>query len=82
MAETGHRGIADDWIRLQPAGTGEWLVVPGADAWSEWAALALIRCESAGYACYPNTVGYGRLGPYSTLGAAFDAAVSRLGLRS
>jgi hypothetical protein len=78
MVKTGHRGVEDDWIRLEPAGTGEWLVVPAAEARSEWAALALIRHESVGYACYPNTVGYGRLGPYPTLDAALDALAAHL----
>jgi hypothetical protein len=69
---------ADDSIRLEPSGGGEWLVVSDVTTLRGGCALAMIRQEQAGYACYPNALGYGRLGPYPTLEDAFRAAVTRM----
>ncbi len=77
--ENGDTSIPRDSIRLEPGGDREWLVVPEEFGMrSGEGALALIRQEAQGYACYPNTFGYGRLGPYRTLDEAFDAAVTHM----
>ncbi|WP_210505399.1 TetR/AcrR family transcriptional regulator [Naasia sp. SYSU D00057] len=68
-----------DAVRLVPgADESEWLAVSDLAEQQGESALALVRRDAAGYSCYPNAVGYGRLGPYDTLDAALDAVVARM----
>lgn len=64
-------------VRLEPgADDAEWLV--HAEFTEQAQALAVLRRERLGWAAYPNTVGYGRLGPYPTLDDALDAVIARV----
>lgn len=68
-----------DRVRLAPGGDErEWLVLSETAAARGENAVALVRQESQGYCCYPNVVGFGRLGPYESLEEAYEAVVSRV----
>jgi AcrR family transcriptional regulator len=55
----------------------EWLVVSERAKGSRGEnALALIRQEQSGYCCFPNVVGYGRLGPFETLDEAYSEVLT------
>lgn len=77
-----HRRTAEvrpDSVRLADGATeSEWLVVSESAERAGEPALAILRIEAGGYYCYPNVVGYGRLGPFDTLDEAYAAGLARV----
>jgi AcrR family transcriptional regulator len=77
-----HRPIGEapaDAVILAPgADETEWLVVSAQAAANGENALAIVRQEPSGYNCYPNVVGYGRLGPFDSLDEAYAVVLTRV----
>jgi AcrR family transcriptional regulator len=77
-----HRPVGEapaDAVILRPgADETEWLVVSAAAAANGENALAIVRQERSGYNCYPNVVGYGRLGPFESLDEAYAMVLARV----